>query len=221
MERIYFYKMIADNGGAPCVKNGLLSLAICKPMIRSTACEGNLIIGFAADRMKRDNVLIYIARITSKLSGHRYYTDRCYAARGDRIYNLRGDRFVRRRGARHHPEPSDLIHDLGKRPNYPRANVLLSKDFRYFGRNGTADYKRAFPRIAKAVNRLGQGARVNHSYQLRDELIGLVRQLWREHPRRKVLGKPMSGPKLEICHRDGPSCVVIPPRKSSPRAPSA
>lgn len=34
MPKIYFYKLTADNGGAPCVQDGLLSLAICKPMIR-------------------------------------------------------------------------------------------------------------------------------------------------------------------------------------------
>jgi hypothetical protein len=33
VERIYFYKLTADNGGAPCVEDGLLSLAICKPAI--------------------------------------------------------------------------------------------------------------------------------------------------------------------------------------------
>jgi hypothetical protein len=43
---IYVYKMVADNGGAPCVSNGLLSLAICKPMIRKMAESGSLIFGF-------------------------------------------------------------------------------------------------------------------------------------------------------------------------------
>jgi len=37
MPKIYFYKLTCDDGGAPCVQDGLLSLAICKPMIRSTA----------------------------------------------------------------------------------------------------------------------------------------------------------------------------------------
>lgn len=50
--RIYFYKLVADNGGAPCVENGLLSLAICKPMIRKTAKEGDLILGFAGNSLK-------------------------------------------------------------------------------------------------------------------------------------------------------------------------
>jgi Nucleotide modification associated domain 2 len=49
MSDIYFYKLTADNGGAPCVRHGLLSLAICKPMIRKTAEEGDLTFGFAAN----------------------------------------------------------------------------------------------------------------------------------------------------------------------------
>jgi hypothetical protein len=36
-QRVYFYKLVVDDGGAPCVQNGLLSLAICKPQIRKTA----------------------------------------------------------------------------------------------------------------------------------------------------------------------------------------
>jgi len=40
MARIYFYKLTTDDGGAPCVQDGLLSLAICKPMIRGTAEVG-------------------------------------------------------------------------------------------------------------------------------------------------------------------------------------
>ena len=39
---IYVYKIVADIGGAPCVKNNLLSLAICKPKIRKTAGKGSI-----------------------------------------------------------------------------------------------------------------------------------------------------------------------------------
>lgn len=38
--KVYLYKMIADDGGAPCVANELLSLAICKPIIRAVAEPG-------------------------------------------------------------------------------------------------------------------------------------------------------------------------------------
>jgi hypothetical protein len=52
MCRIYFYKLTEDNGGAPCVTSDLLSLAICKPMIRKTAKEGDLIFGFGANSLE-------------------------------------------------------------------------------------------------------------------------------------------------------------------------
>jgi len=39
--------MTVDSGGAPCVSNGVLSLAICKPAIRSSATRGNIILGLA------------------------------------------------------------------------------------------------------------------------------------------------------------------------------
>ena len=32
---IYVYKMVVDNGGAPCITGKLLSLAICKPEFAS------------------------------------------------------------------------------------------------------------------------------------------------------------------------------------------
>jgi hypothetical protein len=37
MPKIYIYKLTSDDGGAPCVRDGILSLAICKPWIRSVA----------------------------------------------------------------------------------------------------------------------------------------------------------------------------------------
>jgi len=49
MSQIYFYKLTVDDGGAPCAERGLLSLAICKPMIRRTAQKGDLIFGFAGN----------------------------------------------------------------------------------------------------------------------------------------------------------------------------
>lgn len=75
------------NGGAPCVQDRLLSLAICKPMIRSTAePEEDLIFGFAANSLHCDNRLIYIARIEEKVRNGDYYREKRFADRGDRVY---------------------------------------------------------------------------------------------------------------------------------------
>jgi hypothetical protein len=67
MRKLYFYKVRVDNEGAPCVQDGLLSLAICKPGIRSTAKEGDIVFGFAADSLHEDNRFLYVARITKKV----------------------------------------------------------------------------------------------------------------------------------------------------------
>jgi Nucleotide modification associated domain 2 len=42
---IYAYKMTDDNGGAPCVRDGFLTFAICKPEIRKIAKEDDVLIG--------------------------------------------------------------------------------------------------------------------------------------------------------------------------------
>jgi Nucleotide modification associated domain 2 len=42
MTKVYIYKLTVDDGGAPCVQDEVLSLAICKPFIRSTAQQDNM-----------------------------------------------------------------------------------------------------------------------------------------------------------------------------------
>jgi hypothetical protein len=96
-----------------------------------------------------------------------------------------------------------VSHDLGQHPDYPRANVLLSGDFRYFGVAGTNEYKSRFPRVARAVERLGRGARVRHNEELRRELLEMADWLWRT--KRKVIGKPTSAPSRQTCLRGGVS----------------
>lgn len=206
MAKIYFYKLTTDNGGAPFAQGGLLSLAICKPMIRSAAKRGDLIFGFAANSLYSDNRLLYIARVTKTLPYGWYYTTKKYARREDCIYTRRGDCFVWRKGALHHG-PEHLVHDLGRYPDYAKANVLLSEDFRYFGKNGSAEYKGRYPLVKKAVERLGRGHRTHHDPGLCRELLALIREVWNE-TRKKVLGVPTSKPSRGTCHRSR-SCGFV------------
>ncbi|HQJ98837.1 MAG TPA: hypothetical protein PLB30_09925, partial [Thermoleophilia bacterium] len=180
--RIYLYKLTTDVGQAPCVQDGLLTLAICKPMIRTTAQVGDLVFGFAANRMNpggrvTDNHLIYIARVDARLSGRDYYGGAEFAERMDCVYEPTGEGFRWRAGARCHG-PEDLVHDLGDRPIYRRAVVLASRDFRYFGKEGSSDYKSRFPLVKDAVERMGRGHRVHHDEALRRELLDLKDLVW-------------------------------------------
>src|SRR6266487_4382655 len=99
---IYVYKMVADNGGAPCIRGNLLSLAICKPKIRKAAGEESLVFGFGGKGYKER--LIYIARVTGKLEGDAYYREGEYARRPDCIYRVKKDRPVRKVSAKYHSD---------------------------------------------------------------------------------------------------------------------
>ena len=201
MEKIYFYKLTADSNAAPCIHYGLLSLAICKPMIRKTAKEGNLIIGFAANSLHDDNRLIFAARVTRKLTDGDYFKTKKYFRRGDCIYSFRNMRFTWRKDAKFH-SPADLTHDLGDHPDYDRASVLLSEDFRYFGKDGNDKYKTKFPRVKCAVENLGRGHRVRHGPAVRDQLLEMMDELWRTYSTR-VIGRPTGAAPRETCYRDG------------------
>jgi hypothetical protein len=202
MPKIYFYKLTVDDDGAPCVTPGLLSLAICKPMIRSTADKEDIIIGFAANSLHADNRLIYVARVTRKLTNGEYFKRPEYAARGDCIYEWRDGRFAVRSGAKHHGSDTDLVHDLGTNPGYQRANILVSQEFCYFGESGSDAYKKAFPTVAKAVANLGRGHRVHHDTKLLDDLERLAK--WTcalDGP--CIQGKAASQPRCGVSHRGG------------------
>ena len=200
MSSIYFYKLTVDTGAAPCVQRGVLSLAICKPMIRTGGEEGDLIFSFTANSLDTHNRLIYAARITKKLPSGEYYESDKFAPRDDCIYEFQAGRYVRRKDAKFHDKPSDLTHDLGEPPDYPRAAVLLSTDFRYFGINGTDDYKSKYDLIRKAVESLGRGQRVNLAPELREQFLAMKKWLWGKSET-KVLGSPTDAPSGSSCHR--------------------
>jgi len=199
MGRIYFYKMIVDNGGAPCIQDGFLSLAICKPRIRCSGDVGDLIFGFAANSMHADNRLIYAARITATIRNGEYFRDRKWRDRRDCIYEWRRDRFEWRPGALYHG-PKNLGHDLGHPPVYDRAHVLLSHDFRYLGAKEDSSYKDRFPLIKQAVELLAIGERINHPEGLRREFLELAQQLWAETP--DVTAEESSNDREQQCNED-------------------
>lgn len=157
--------MIVDNGGAPCVQDGLLSLAICKPQIRSTIDIDNFIIGFGSNVL--DNKLIYIAQVTNKLLDGEYYKQEKYFYRDDCLYSFDGQQYSRREDKKYHISnntPNDEGNDI----------VLLSDNYRYFGNKSSNDYKNKYPILTKIINSLKQGHRLNHNTELFKELSQLI-----------------------------------------------
>lgn len=192
--RIYLYKMTTDNGGAPCVRRGLLSLAICKGVIRRMAEEGSIIFGFGGKEYRER--LIYIAVVTDKLDTGQYYWDPKYKNRPDCIYEMRDGAVCLKDGAKYHTESDELVRDVGMK--FENANVLLSKDFRYFGKAGTCKYKEKYEVIKAAIEGMGRAYRVNLKESLREQLLKLKSEKWQN--RAKKQGEPISSDKSKRCN---------------------
>ncbi|BCK88127.1 hypothetical protein MIZ01_1928 [Sideroxyarcus emersonii] len=202
--RFYVYKCVVDDGGAPCIDNNILSLTICKPYIRSTAREGDLIFAFGSNNETPNNRLVYIAEVGRKFSGGKYFELDEFKNRGDCIYERnQSGKLVRRTDAKFHDFPTAWISDLGEDGRYPKANALVASNFRYFGKAGTSSWKSTHPRLKELIEKLGQGHRVNFTQDLRSELLELKKGVWRRFPENKVLGRPMHTPDEHIDPDDG------------------
>lgn len=195
--RLYVYKLTTDNGGAPCIKGGLLSLAICKPRIRRTAQPDDWIFGLGGKRLQ--GRLIYIARVTKRVENGLYYEDGAYEGRDDRIYRWENGQFKLRDGAKYHKDTDHRNRDLGK--DRSNATALLSDDFRYYGKKGKKPNPNRFPQVTELLARLTQGERVNLREKVEEELQDLQKSEWQAHPNDKVLGPPSDSDCCRPCNR--------------------
>lgn len=199
--KIYFYKMIVDNGGAPCVQDGLLSLAICKPQIRSTIDTNDFIIGFGSNVL--DNKLIYIAKITDKLLDGEYYKQEKYFYRDDCLYSFDGQQYSRREDKKYHISnntPNDEGNDI----------VLLSDNYRYFGKKSNDDYKNKYPQLKEILENLKQGHRVNHDNNTFEILEKMILDVFTQKQLDNLLPLHSSKDKSLSCNEieDTLECVV-------------
>jgi hypothetical protein len=185
MVRLYIYKMVVDNGGAPCVTSNpkLLSLALCKPAIRRTAEKGDIIFGFAGNEMKEKypgNPLIYLAEIAAAICGERYYSNSEFLARPDCVYVYDGRSFRHRGRAKSYHSNADRDRDIGEQPAYMNARVLLSEKFRYFGSCGPQVAEERWPHLAELLKSMMDGHRVNHAAALRGDILRFKEFAWRK-----------------------------------------
>lgn len=212
-KRYYIYKCVVDDGGAPCVDDGVYTLTICKPYIRRTARKGDLIFAFGSNGDATPNRLVYIAQVSRHIPNGQYFEEAEFQGRSDCIYKRLPDgKLESRRDAKFHKYDAARISDLGDEPHYPNANALLSEDFRYFGRIGTNAWKANAPYLKELIENLGQGHRVNLSDELLEELVSLKDDVWLKNPDRKILGKPLHAANrcidddaddiVEICGRN-------------------
>jgi len=198
----YVYKLTSDNGGAPCVHGNMLSLAICKPRIRSTAEIGSFIVGIGGKPL--GGRLIYIACINGKVVDGLYYHATCFRRRPDCIYeNVAGHAKIRR-GAIFHKEGDQTKRDVGVQ--FEDAEVLLSHDFRYFGQNGTTDWKKCYSTLSEMVEELEIGHRRNHNEGVYNDLCKLRADIWNKYPE-NLNSKPAEKAENKLLNDDTPSVL--------------
>lgn len=147
---LYIYRITSDTGLAPCVDNGLLSLACCKGgQIRNgKAIHTGLRyrIGSMCDgaNYKKDNIyllgthknkLLYLARITNIVTMTEYFSTMS-KGRIDSIYSLTDRKLVRNHHLWNegvHVDEKQNIRDIAG------EYVLLSDDFIYLGKDAVFD----------------------------------------------------------------------------------
>jgi hypothetical protein len=177
--RIFSYKMSHDQATAPAVQNGLLTLAICRPDIRRNAKIGDIVLGIGGVPIGMGRV-IFAAKVTGRMgggaNGPEYYQK--HPDREDAIFRIDKNGRPQHKGAGYdHPQPGWVEHDVGL--NWERAYVLLSTDYRYFGKEGerlldyySDDLKRLIVGWEKGSPRLAPGE------PLYLEICQLLQDLW-------------------------------------------
>jgi len=151
MPKLFSYKMTHDNGFAPNPFWGVLTLATCKPRIRSakTKNKGDWIAGFTSQELCGDIVgkerLLYLMQIDEKIAFADYFTDprfkfkisklgesQCIYKAGDNIYRPKCSK----------PSDYDDFEQLSnpyhfgseKAKDLAGKFVLASRRFFYFGK---------------------------------------------------------------------------------------
>ncbi len=127
MTRILRYILQHDSGMAPCIDAGLVSLATCKPKIRSSAKLGEWVMGFYPRPHPR-GLVTWAGRVDHKVDVGDY--ERQYRGRSDAVYRAKRDGGYKRLRTDYHFQPDEFRKDTS-------APVLIfdAKATWYFGRN--------------------------------------------------------------------------------------
>ncbi len=148
MTCLYIYRLTDDTGFAPCVENGLLSLACCKGgqirngKVISTGLRHRIGICREADYKTDDvyvlgtfkNKLLYLAKVTNVVTMDEYFGGMS-KGRTDDIYSFKDGELIRNNKLRTqnvHTEPDRIRKDIAGQ------YVVLSDDYIYLGRDAVS-----------------------------------------------------------------------------------
>lgn len=145
MARGYSYVLKRDYGFAPNPFYGFLTLATCKPKIRSSAQVGDFIIGNAPADL--DNKLVFMAKVSKVITFNDYWNNQEYACKkpimngslkklyGDNIYYQLGNGEWMQENSHHSNQDGSINTDNLTRDTGTTDHVLIADEFFYFGKS--------------------------------------------------------------------------------------
>lgn len=159
------YKLAVDSGFAPNPFWGQLTLATCKPGIRSTRTKGEWIAGFTSKALCNDPVgeerLIYLMQIDEVVSFAQYYQSRKFRKKipiptSDDYRYCVGDNIYIPKSNGEFEQIQDAQHDEWNKENdLSCLNVLVAKRYVYFGRNPLFIPEKLRPNLPSGQSRYG------------------------------------------------------------------
>lgn len=108
MTRIYRYILTHDHGMAPCLADGRITLATCKPAIRRMARPGDWVLGFRPGSLER-GLLLWAGKVERVLDHGEY--EREFRGRADAVYRKRRSGAYQRLNPDYHPTRKEMDRD--------------------------------------------------------------------------------------------------------------
>lgn len=142
---VFIYVVTRDYGFAPNPFYNVCTLATCKPGIRKSARIGDWVIGIGS-KTTHPNRLIYLMKVTEKITFNGYWENEKYAMKkpqmttlkkmyGDNIYHYDKKVGVWHQADSHHSYENGVTNPFNLRKDTSSDNVLISREFYYFGKS--------------------------------------------------------------------------------------
>lgn len=152
MARLIAYVVKHDYGFASNPFGGFLTLATCKPKIRSAAEVGDILMGTGAVKNVGVGKLICAARVTEIVDTETYDKEERFAVKrpvvGQGAERQRGDNVYSRVDGKWHQITNPFHDEANLATDLSSLRVLVCADFWYFG-NKAVDLSAYFPEVVK------------------------------------------------------------------------
>ncbi|MDA8163046.1 MAG: hypothetical protein M0022_09130 [Desulfobacteraceae bacterium] len=177
---VFIYVVARDYGFAPNPFYGICTLATCKPGIRKSAGIGDWIFGIGS-KSTHPNRLVYLMKVTQKITFNEYWENVEYARKkpqmttlkkmyGDNIYYFENGVWYQANS--HHSYEDGKTNPINLEKDTGSDNVLISREFFYFGKNAILIPEK----FATAIYKSGRGYRKEEESELINEFLQYIRK---------------------------------------------